>query len=424
MSQKSIAIIGTGAAGMACGYFLHKKYNLTLYEQNDYIGGHANTAIVENQGETIYSDTAFVIYSAENYPLFNRLLNELNVPSIKCPMDFSLNVIPSGWEYNTRGLSYVPTNIKNLLEPKFRAMLKETGRFYRQATEIINDPVYHNYSIADYIKEKGYSKIFLENYLIPILAVVWSIPPNKMLDYPALTMIEFLKHHGAFQGMFGRKRWRTVFKGSGSYRDKITESFKGCIRTECAVTRVTRKKDKVEITDNQNQKSSYDKVIFACHADQVLRTLTDANPLELEVLGAFEYTQSTVVLHTDSSIMPKKRSLWAGWNYVADYDNNGILKSSFSYYMNKLQNVSQRHDYFVTVNPWGRIDENKILRQYEYEHPLFDMAAIDAQKNLPKLNDNGVSFFCGSYFGYGFHEDAFRSGVEVCRKITGEPIWE
>jgi len=424
MSQKSIAIIGTGAAGMACGYFLHKKYDLTLYEQNDYIGGHANTAIVENQGETVYSDTAFVIFNAENYPLFNRLLNELNVPSIKCPMDFSLNVIPSGWEYNTRGLSYVPTNLKNLLDPKFRALLKETGRFYRQATEIINDPVYHNYSIADYIREKGYSDNFLENYLVPILAVVWSIPPNKMLDYPALTMIRFLEHHGAFQGMIGRKRWRTVSKGSGSYRDKIIESFKDRIRTECAVTRVTRKGEKVEITDSRKQTSSYDKAIFACHADQALRILTDPSPLEREVLGAFDYTQSTVVLHTDSSIMPNKRNLWAGWNYIVDYDNNGVLKSSFSYYMNKLQKVSQQQDYFVTVNPWGRIDESKILRQYEYEHPLFDMAAIDAQKSLPELNDNGVSFYCGSYCGYGFHEDAFRSGVEVCRNITGEPIWE
>lgn len=424
MSQESIAIIGTGAAGMACGYFLHKKYDLTLYEQNNYIGGHANTAIVEHNGETVHTDTAFVIFSVENYPLFNRLLDELNVPSIKCPMDFSLNVRPTGWQYNTRGLSYVPTNLKNLIDPNFRSMLKETGRFYKQAIEIIDSPKYHNHSIADYVKEKGYSDTFLDNYLIPILSVVWSIPPDNMLDYPALTMIEFLKHHGAFQGLFGRKRWRTVAKGSGTYRDRLVEPFKQSIRTECTVKKVVRKHGKVQITDNQDQTSTYDKVIFACHADQALRILADPSPIERDVLAAFKYTASTVVLHTDSSIMPQKQSLWAGWNYFVDYDKSGSLKSSFSYYMNKLQKVSKQQAYFVTVNPWGRIDENKILRQYEYEHPLFDLAAINAQKSIPKLNENGISFFCGSYTRYGFHEDAIRSGIEVCRNITGEPIWE
>ncbi len=424
MSQESIAIIGTGAAGMACGYFLHKKYDLTLYEQNNYVGGHANTAILEHEGETVHTDTAFVIFSVENYPLFNRLLDELKVPSIKCPMDFSLNVRPTDWQYNTRGLSYIPTNLKNLVDPNFRSLLRETGRFYKQAIEIIDSPKYHNHSIADYVKEKGYSDTFLDNYLIPILSVVWSIPPNNMLDYPALTMIEFLKHHGAFQGLFGRKRWRTVAKGSGTYRDKIIEPFKQRILTECAVKKVTRKHGKVQITDNHGQTSTYDKVIFACHADQALRILDDPCTMEREVLGAFEYTASTVLLHTDSSIMPQKRNLWAGWNYFVDYDNNGNLKSSFSYYMNKLQKVSKKQDYFVTVNPWGRINESNVLHQYEYEHPLFDLAAINAQKSIPKLNENGVSFFCGSYTRYGFHEDAIRSGIEICRNITGEPIWE
>ena len=424
MSQESIAIVGTGAAGMACGYFLHDRYDLTLYEQNDYIGGHANTAVFEYEGEIVHTDTAFVIFNDQNYPLFNHLLKELNVPSIQCPMDFSLNIIPSGWEYNTRGLSYSPSNLRNLLDPKFRSMLKETGRFYKQATEILNEPKYHAYSIADYVKEKGYSSNFLDNYLIPILAVVWSIPPTKMLEYPAMTMIEFLKNHGAFQGLFGRKRWSTVANGSGSYRDKIIAPFKTHIQTECAVTRITRNNCKIEITDSHESTKHYDKVILACHADQALRSLTDPSPLESEILGAFSYTPSTVVLHTDSSIMPRKKNLWAGWNYIVDYDRDGELKSSFSYYMNKLQKVSKQQDFFITVNPRGRIEESKILRRYKYEHPLFDLEAINAQPKLPKLNENGHTYFCGSYTKYGFHEDAFRSGLEICRKITGESIWE
>lgn len=423
MNQESIAIIGTGAAGMACGHFLHSDYDLTLYEQNDYVGGHANTAIIDSEEETVSVDTAFVIFNSENYPFFSRMLRELDVETIQCSMDFSINVIPSGWEYNTRGLSYVPSSLKPLFDPKFRSMLKETGRFYREATEIISEPRYHDYSIADYVKEKGYSGNFLNNFLIPILAVVWSIPPHKMLEYPALTMIEFLENHGAFQGIFGRKRWNTVARGSGSYRDKIIAPFKDRIRTQCTVIQVQRLDDAVEITDNRGQVERYDRVIFACHADQALRCLGDPSQSERQVLGSFNYTQSKVLLHTDHSIMPENKRLWAGWNYIVDYTDEGELLSSFSYYMNKLQKVSKKQDYFVTINPWDRIDEQKILREYDYEHPLFDMGAIQAQKHLPALNENGRSYFCGSYFKHGFHEDAFRSGMEVCRKITGNQIW-
>jgi predicted NAD/FAD-binding protein len=424
MHRESIAIIGTGAAGMACGHFLHSDYDLTLYEQNEYAGGHANTAVIEEDGETVHTDTAFVIFNDENYPLFNRMLKELKVDTIQCPMDFSIHVVPSGWEYNTRGLSYVPTNLKNLFDPGFRSMLKETGRFYRQATEIIREPRYRDYSIAEYVKEKGYSDNFLDNYLIPILAVVWSIPPHKMLEYPAVTMIKFLKNHGAFQGLFGRKRWRTVARGSGSYRDKIIAPFKERIRMQCAAAKVTRNGSRIEIIDTLGATLSYDKVIFACHADQALQCLGDPGPLEQQILGALRYTRSKVQLHTDARIMPRNKRRWAGWNYYVDYTSDGELLSSFSYYMNKLQRVSERKDYFVTVNPWGRIDERKILREYDYEHPLFDIAAIHAQPHLPKLNENGRTYFCGSYFRYGFHEDAFRSAIEVCRKITGKPIWE
>lgn len=409
---------------MACGHFLQAGYDLTFYEQNNYVGGHANTAIIEGDEETVYTDTAFVIFNDENYPLFNRLLNELKVESIRCPMDFSINVIPSGWEYNTRGLTYIPSNLTNLLDPRFRSMLKETGRFYKQATEIIHESHYHHYSIADYVKEKGYSENFLENFLLPILAVVWSIPPRKMLEYPALTMIQFLNNHGAFQGLFGRKRWRTVAKGSGSYRDKIIAPFKDRIRMQCAATCVTRAGVRIEITDSRGETLRYDKVIFACHANQALKCLVDPDPMEKEILGAFQYTASKVLVHTDSSIMPRNQRLWAGWNYYVDYGSDGEILSSFSYYMNKLQKVSRKKNYFVTVNPWGRIDERKILREYDYEHPLFDIHAIRAQQHLATLNENGRSYFCGSYFRYGFHEDAFRSGLEVCRNIAGKAIRE
>lgn len=423
-SNPSLAIIGTGVAGMACGHFLHDKFDLTVFEQNDYVGGHANTAVIEEPDETVFTDTAFVIFNDQNYPLFNRLLTELDVPSITCPMGFSFKILPIGWEYNTKGLSWIPTNLKNLLDHRFFSLLRETGRFYREAIEIFHESKYQDYSIADYVTEKGYSHDFLHHYLIPIIAVVWSIPPKDMLDYPALTMIEFLKNHGAFQGIFGQKRWRTVKGGSGTYRDKLIAPFKNKILLRCAATRVTRNNGKVQISDRHGMTREFDHIIMAAHADQSLKLLSDPTDLEQKVLSSFRYINNKVILHTDTSIMPNKRHMWAGWNYLVENDNDGKPISSFTYYMNKLQKVSKHKDYFVTVNDTGQVDPAKILRENDYEHPIFDLTAINAQARLPQLNENGVTYFCGSYFKHGFHEDAFRSGLEVCRKITGESIWE
>ncbi len=423
MSQSSLAIIGTGAAGMACGHFLHNNFDITLYEQNDYVGGHANTAVIEDTEETVFTDTAFVIFNDENYPLFNRLLTELEVPSIRCPMGFSFKILPTGWEYNTKGLSWFPSNLKNLFDRRFFSLLRETGRFYREATEILQEKKYHQYSIAEYVAEKGYSKDFLDYYLIPIIAVVWSIPPKDMLDYPALTMIEFLDNHGSFQGLLGRKRWSTIKGGSRAYRDKIIAPFKDKILLDCAVTSVKRGHGFAEITDCRGNTRRFDHVVMAAHADQSLKLLSDPTDLEREILGCFRYSKNKVLLHTDSSVMPKKRNLWSGWNYLVEYDDDGNLTSSFSYHMNTLQKVSRKKDYFVTVNDTGRVDSAKILRENDYEHPIFDLKAVNAQPRLKQLNENGITYFCGSYFRYGFHEDAFRSGVEACRKITGKKIW-
>jgi len=423
MTKPTVAVIGTGAAGMACGHFLHKDYQLTFFEQNDYIGGHANTAIIQGDAETVHTDTAFIIFNDENYPLFSRMLHELEVETLQCPMGFSIKILSNGWEYNTRGLSWTPTNLLQLFDWRFVKMLRETGRFYRQALEIYTEQKYHEYSIADYLKEKDYSDDFLHHYLIPILAVVWSIPPKDMLDYPALTMIEFLKNHGAFQGLTGRKRWSTVKKGSGSYRDKIIQPFKDQIEVGNAATQVTRNNGRAQVTDSRGKCREFDHLILAAHADQSLRLLADPSAQERTLLSNFRYSKNTVTLHTDKSLLPKRRYMWAGWNYLVE-QKQGETASSFTYYMNDLQQVSKKTDYFVTVNDTGRINAENIIREYDYEHPIFDLPVIKAQPHLHELNENGVTFFCGSYFKYGFHEDAFRSGVEVCRKLTGKKIWE
>lgn len=424
MEKEKIAIIGTGAAGLACGYFLHEAFDITIYEKNDYKGGHANTVTVEAGGETVHTDTAFVIFNNTAYPMFCRLLDELDVDHMRSPMSFGFQISPIGWEYMTHGLTYCFCDPKYLVNPRFLKMLFHMWRFHRNAPEVLTDAKYQDYSIAEYVKEKGYGDEFLNCFLIPLIAVVWSLPPEKMLDYPARTLVEFLDNHGAFQGVFGQKHWRTVVNGSRSYIDKIVARFEDKVLMNRTVTHVSRNNGALKITDDKGDTRIFDRVILACHADQSLRILDDPTPLEQKILSQFRYIQTKVMLHTDPSVMPKKKKHWAGWNYLVEDNTGPALKASFTYHMNALQKVSRSRDYFVTVNPTARIDPDKVLREFDYEHPIFDLAAIKAQGELHRLNENHHTYFCGSYFKYGFHEDAFRSGLEVCRRITGEPIWE
>ncbi len=423
MTGQRVAIIGAGAAGLACGYLLHRRFDLTVYECNAYPGGHANSVTVEHRGETVRFDTAFVVFNNVAYSLFVRMLDELQVASRYCPMSFSFQIMPAGLEYMTRGLTYCFCDLENLLSWRFLKMLFEMGRFHRQAREVLHGDRYRRYSIGDYVREKGYSEDFVHRFLIPLIAVTWSLPPEQMLGYPVLSLVEFLDHHGALQGVFGRKHWRTVVNGSRSYVDRITEGFKERVLCDRAVRRVVRHGRRVQVIDSLGEAAEYDHVIFACHADQALSLLADPTPLEQALLGSFKYYRSPVVVHTDPTLMPRKRRNWAGWNYRIRYDATGTPRSSITYHMNTLQKVSQLNDYFVTIGEGAGIDEGSILKRLEYEHPSFDLAAMEAQTQLHRLNRDGPCFFCGSYFKFGFHEDAFRSGVEVCRKLTGAAIW-
>ena len=419
----TIAIIGTGAAGLSCGYHLYKNFDITVFEKNHYIGGHANTVTVEHNGETVQIDTAFVVFNNYAYPVFTRLLKELQVSSLGCPMSFSFQIKPIGWEYLTRGLTYCFCDLKNLVNVRFLKMLFQMWRFHREITEVLRQDKYREYTTEQYVHEKGYGQDFLNNFLLPLLAVTWSLPPKEMLAYPIFTLVQFLEDHGALQGIFGRKRWMTIVDGSRSYVDKISAPFRDKVLLRCGVSKVSLQEAKAIVTDTQGQIRSFDKVIFACHADQALQILENPAPLHREILSKFRYQPTHVIVHTDPSVLPKNRKKWAGWNYLAEYEDNNNLLASFTYYLNKLQKVSEKSDFFVTLNDTGKVDRNKVLKKCYYEHPVFDINAIKAQADLHKLNESGPAYFCGSYFKYGFHEDAFRSGLEVCKKITGKPLY-
>jgi predicted NAD/FAD-binding protein len=421
---KRLAIIGTGIAGLGCAHFLHRKFDLTLYEKNDYAGGHTNTISVAEENRSVPIDTGFMVYNEVTYPNLTRLFRELNVATKPTKMSFSVQHLPTRLEFCGTSLNHLFAQRKNLFRPRFWKMILQINRFNSEAIETLNSKKFEAMTLGDYVREKNYGDDFLNFYLVPMSSAVWSTPPDLMLEFPAVALLRFFHNHG-FLGLNTRHPWRTVCGGAKTYVEKITAPFREKLKLKKAATSVRRENNSVNITDVSGQTEIFDQVIFACHADEALELLADADAPEKNVLGEFKYQSNLALLHTDSSVMPKTKKCWASWNYRIDFDASGKISPSTIYWMNSLQNVSDRQNYFVSINGENSVNPNLILKRIQYEHPVFSLGAIKAQSDLPKLNQrmNNKIFFCGSYARYGFHEDAFTSALELCRVITGEKIW-
>ena len=417
--MESIAIIGTGIAGMGCGHFLHKRYDIEFYEQNSYIGGHTNTVYVEEEGRKIPIDTGFIVFNNVTYPNLVRLFKQLKVEVKPTKMSFGVQHVPSGLEYGSLNLF---AQKRNYLNPGFWRMLFQIKRFYAEAGEILENERYASYSLLDYVKEKQYGNDFLYNYIVPMSSALWSTPTDITLQYPARALVRFFKNHGLL-GINTQVQWCTVQNGSWQYRDKLIAPFKHKIQVGKAAKKVIREDGKVVIIASDGSEKKYDKVIFACHADQALRLIYDRTELENSLLSPFKYQKNIATLHTDEAVMPKIRSTWSAWNYRVE-NIRGELTSTTIYDMNCLQEVSKKKNYFVSINDPGVVDQSKIIRRIEYEHPIFTTETARAQESLQVLNENGVSYFCGSYFRFGFHEDAFTSAVNLCSKLLVQDAWE
>jgi len=415
--MQTLAIIGTGIAGMGCGHLLQKKYNITLFEQNNYIGGHTNTFSTNEDGQQVHMDTGFMVFNFQTYPNLCKLFEEIKAPIKKTDMSFSVQHTLSGLEYCGSGLNGLFAQRKNIFNRKYIKMLMDITRFNKISVEILDDPKYQNHSLAQYIKEFNFSEDMLWKYLVPMSSAVWSTPMDKMLDFPAVTLIRFFRNHG-FLGLNTQHQWYTLENGSQSYREILIKSFKDKIHINNAVIKVKRNADgtaTIFLKDGSSQQ--YDKVIFASHADQTLKMLENPTAEEQRLLSPFKYQENSATVHTDESIMPKTKLTWSSWNYRIE-ERNGEQIPTTIYWMNSLQGVSKKKNYFVSINAIpGSIDKNKILKEIMYEHPLFDVAAINAQKELQTLNEKGPLYFCGSYFKYGFHEDAYASAVELCKQM-------
>ncbi len=420
--MKTIAIVGTGIAGMGCAYFLHKKYNLTIFEKNNYIGGHTNTIPVQEYENIISIDTGFIVYNKVTYPNFIRLIEKLEVPTKPTSMSFSVQHVPSGLEFCGSGLDGIFAQRKNIFKPSFVKMILQINRFNKESLEILENEQYDSYTLAEYVAEKNYGEDFLYKYLIPMSSAVWSTPIDTMLHFPAKTLIRFFYNHG-FLGLDTQHQWYTIVNGSKTYREKLIAPFKEKIHTNTSIVKVEKETDGVLLTTSNGEKKKFDMVIIAAHANEALAMLAKPTEQERKLLSPFQYQKNVATLHTDSSVMPKNKKVWSSWNYRIEEDENGKLVPSTIYSMNHLQQVSQKKEYFISIDTQKPIKQEAILWQTMYEHPIFSLAAINAQKELSQLNENGKIYFCGSYCNYGFHEDAFTSAIEVSQKILGEDVW-
>ena len=416
------AIIGTGIAGMGCAHFLHPQDELTIYEQNDYAGGHTNTVTVDEDGPPVYVDTGFMVFNFVTYPYLCRLFEEIKAPIKKTDMSFSVQHMPSGLEYSGSSLNHLFAQRKNIFNLRYIKMLAQIGRFNKESIRILDDPKYANYSIGQYVKELGFGEDMLWKYLVPMSSAVWSTPMEQMLDFPAVTLIRFFLNHG-FLGLDTQHQWYTLEKGSQSYRELLIKPFKDRIHVNRKAISVIRKDGKVIVKASDGSEEQFDRVIIAAHGDQALAMLAAPTAAEQRLLSNFKYQYNKAVLHTDERIMPKTKLAWSSWNYRIK-TNNGLLVPSTIYWMNRLQGVSDKKNYFVSINPHEDLNEKKILMELDYEHPLFDVPAINAQAELQKLNESGPVYFCGSYFRYGFHEDAFASAVALCGHLLGKAVYQ
>ncbi len=434
MSQPRLAIIGTGIAGLGCAHFLQRDFDLTLFESADYIGGHTNTVTVDEPGSaaapgrSVAIDTGFMVFNHATYPLLTRLFRELGVVTKQTDMSFSVRHAESGLEFCGSSLNHLFAQRKNLLRPRFYRMLFAINRFNREAVAALADPASPilTETLGDYVQRRGYGSDFFDLYLVPMSSAVWSTPPEKMLAFPAAALLRFFHNHG-FLGLSTQHQWWTVEGGSKSYIAPITAPFAQKIRLNSAATGVIRTPRGVTVTTKTGTAHTFEKVILACHGDQALRLLQNPTDAEHRLLSAFHYQPNTATLHTDASVMPRTRLAWSAWNYEIARDSAGAVSTATHYWMNKLQGVSDRENYFVTINRPESIDPKKVLRRIAYEHPLFSLAATAAQAELPALNLAALgttgTFYAGAWQRHGFHEDGLHSAHRLAGQLLARDPW-
>ena len=404
-----IAVVGTGIAGNTVAYHLCRDHDLVVYEANAYAGGHTNTVEVESDGREYAVDTGFIVYNDRTYPNFMRLLDELGVAGQATSMSFGVRDETSGLEYQGSSLNNLFAQRRNLVNAGFWSMIRDILRFNREAPALLDRPDDH-VSLGDYLRAQGYSWRFIDHYIIPMGAAIWSSDPQTMHSFPARFFVRFFVNHGLLS-LHDRPTWHVIRGGSKQYVDKLTAPFRERIRLSTPVEWIRRTPTGALIKARGAETESFDAVFIATHSDQALRLLSDASPLEREVLGAMSYQKNEAWLHTDTSALPRTRRAWAAWNYRIPADAQRQV--AVTYNMNILQSLRSRETFLVTLNDGGDIDPSRVLRRITYHHPVFTPQGVAAQRRQAEVNGVQHTWFCGAYWRNGFHEDGVVSALDA-----------
>ena len=404
-----LAVIGSGISGLSAAYHFSKNHKVDLFEQDDHFGGHSLTYDIKEEDKVVPVDLGFIVFNEQTYPNLISFFRELDVPFEKSNMSFSVSVKDSNVEYGGSGLNAIFANKKNLLNLKFLKMINEIISFYKKAPSLLN----HNLSedtLGNYLEKSKLSKYFIEYHIIPMVAAIWSMPFKKAKDMPLKLFLNFFINHGLFK-LKNRPQWYTVTNRSRAYVNKVLEKISGEVFKNYKVSKILRSENNVRISIG-NEYLDYDHVILASHADQSLKILEEPTSEEDKILKRFSYVSNKAYLHIDENLMPLRKSAWSSWNSITK-DN----RTCITYWLNKLQNLKTEKNYFLTLNPVEQINNNKILKKIDFTHPYFNKENVKLQEDLHKLQGKKRTWFCGSYFGYGFHEDGLKSSIELFKKF-------
>lgn len=407
-----IAIVGAGISGLTSAYVLHREHDITVFESNDRIGGHTATKDIELDGQHYAVDTGFIVYNDWTYPNFIRLMKTLGVATRPTQMSFSVKCSDSGLEYGGSSFDALFAQRRNLLRPSYLRMLLDIVRFNKESIrDLESGALAADMTLGQYLKQNNYSDGFVRHYLVPMGCAIWSASTQVMLDFPLVFFVRFFKNHGLLS-VKNRPQWHVIDGGSRSYLEPLTQGFKSRIETSTNISRVVRHNGGVSVfIDGESEPREFDQIIFACHSDQALSLLDDVSVAERSVLGAMAYQSNDVVLHTDDSLLPKSQRAWSSWNYWLDSREQSA--AVLTYNMNILQHIRAPQTFCVTLNATHAIAEEKILGRYRYDHPVFSLASVQAAERWSDVNGVNRTWFCGAYWGNGFHEDGVVSALRV-----------
>jgi len=405
-----IAVIGAGISGMVAAYLLHGEHEVTVFEANDYIGGHTHTVDVALGGRTLPVDTGFIVFNERTYPNFVRLLGKLDVDRQDSNMSFSVHCEKTGLEYCPSTLDKLFAQRRNLLRPTFLRMVRDIFAFRKRLGDMAELPA--GVTLGRYLAEENRSQAFVEYFIIPMGAAIWSADPRRFQEFPARMFARFLLNHG-FLNVRHQPQWLVIKGGSHRYAAALTAPFADRIRLNCPVQSIRRGPEAVKVVSKKGRSEQFDHVIVATHSDQALALLADAGESEREILGAIPYQDNRVVLHTDTAMLPRRRKVWASWNYRIPGDDRQAV--AVTYDMNLLQSLDAAQEYCVTLNQTEKIDAGRVVQRLRYAHPVYTPAGLAAQQRHHEISGVRRTHYCGAYWGYGFHEDGVNSALAVCK---------